>query len=71
MKSGSPYLSSRQSSQTIQASKLMNLLKPLQASDWLSSDAVQERDVVDALLSLRDHMFQDSVKLARHLECNQ
>lgn len=47
LKSGSPYLSCRQSSQTIRASKLMNLPKPLQASDCLSSDAMQERDVVE------------------------
>lgn len=71
LKSGSPHLNSRLSAQSIQANKLMNPPKPIRASDWLSSEAVQERDVVEALLSLRERMLWDSVKLARHLESNQ
>ena len=41
----------------------------IQISDWLSPDAIpQDMTVSEALLTLRDHLLQDSLKLGQHLK---
>ena len=64
-------MSSLQDATEIRASRNPVPPNPLRPGDWLAPGAIEKTDsasVVDALWALRDHMLQDSCRLAELLE---
>ena len=68
LQSNSKYMSSLDSSEKVRREQRFDPPKPIQASDWLSSDLIKKGTVAEVLWALRDHMMQDSLKLHRYLD---
>lgn len=72
LQSNSAHMSSFESSQTVREKQRFHAPKPIRASDWLSPEVIRESaNVVETLWAMRDHLLQDSLAIARHLEDNK